>query len=174
MQSRPAGSSSATPVPLTPLGNHPEQLHALAQRWQAGDRSDALRAEIDDEFELILGLLKGLRDFTMTNPAHQACIGSVDLLRLRCGRGCSHTCRAEQCRAARSAILSSRDPTSPKVRSHHGRTSSTITAPLAYPPRPPSCCLRPFMRPLFLRHPQGRAGPHVQNVRVRRVQPLLR
>jgi hypothetical protein len=28
MQSRPAGSS-ATPVPLTPLGTHPEQLHAL-------------------------------------------------------------------------------------------------------------------------------------------------
>jgi hypothetical protein len=79
MQSRPAGSSSATPVPLTPLGNHPEQLHALAQRWQAGDRSDALRAEIDDKFELILGLLKGLRDFTMTNPAHQACIGEGGL-----------------------------------------------------------------------------------------------
>jgi hypothetical protein len=74
MQSRP---SSAAQSP--PLGSNVDELNAMAQRWLTGDRSDTLRAQINDKFELLLALMNRLRDFIMTNPAHTATIGDAGL-----------------------------------------------------------------------------------------------
>ncbi len=49
MQSR---SPSAAAAQSSPLGSNVDELNAMAQRWLAGDRSDDLRVQINDNFEL--------------------------------------------------------------------------------------------------------------------------
>jgi hypothetical protein len=155
MQSRPLSSG---PAQSPPLGSNVEELNAMAQRWLTGDRSNALRSQINDKFEILLAMMNRLRDFTMTNPAHTATIGEAGLAvvavweqllaHLPCGA-------ASDCPQAH--------PLKPRPNYPKGMPSPLTSLALLTP-----CCRppRPFMRLLFVRNPQGRVRPLLQNVRV--------